>query len=156
MVQPTHRYRSHNNIFRRVAIYDLNRFVGNPHIGTKLSAASFPNAWIPVRLSTATDAILLRSHEANGAAVGWLPWVREELCVSCRLDCRAGPSLESFPPGSVRPLATMGGALLMSGCSHALRLEPDGGEASASPTSGDTSVIHLRLANILACYTAAN
>ena len=108
-------------------------------------------------LSPATDAVLLRSHEANGPAVGWLPWVREELCVSCRLDCRARPSRESFPPGSVGPLATMAGALLMSCCcSHALRLEPDGGEALASPTSGDTRLIQLRSANILACYTAAN
>ena len=122
-VQISNRYRSHNNIFRRVAIYDLNRFVGNPHIGTT-PLRRFQmrrNAWIPVRLSTATDAVLLRSHEANGAAVGWLPWVREELCVSCRLDCRARPSRESFPPGSVGPLATMAGALLMSDCSFALR-----------------------------------
>ena len=88
MVQPTHWYRSHNNIFRRVAIYDLNRFVGNPHIGPSYPLRRFQmrrNAWIPVRLSTATDAVLLRSHEANGAAVGWLPWVREDLCVSRRL-----------------------------------------------------------------------
>ena len=95
--------------------------------GTKLSAASFPNAskCMDTRLSTATEAVRLRSHATNGAPVGWLPWIREELCVSCRLAAT-------------------------------LRLEPGGGEASASPTPGDTRLIQLRLANILACYTAAN